>query len=323
LIYATVDVELRDHERIFLATADVDPALAGMMRSAVLGLFTWSLLWCRAKRTDGRIPKSMAHAAFGGGQDEIIRRLLGCGLWKDEATHYELRNYGAKNDTREQIEARVAATAERKGRYREKQKTPGAPPSAPPPSSPPPTTTPGDVSGTRSARVPIGVGVGVGDHAGAGDLSDRKNEPERQAETTATPSASGALGFAAAGWIDGVRSVTNGRPTLAPWETRAIEDLALERPPDADPSAWAFAEGATFARRQRASKPPMRVDAKGYLAWVGDGRQGPLDRTVTTIARVADTPPAPYHKPFVKRAEAPAVPPPADFATALDALGET
>ena len=272
MIYATIDVELRDHERIHQAVADLPPEERAKMALTVTGLFTWSILYCRAKKLDGLFPVAVASCVYGGHVEDVIHRLLKVELWTLEGDAYRLRRYTEKNDTRERIEARIAATAVRKDRYRKGLKSKKSPHIA------------AGERGTRSTSVPLGVGVGVG----VGVKSDHHEEDpegqagERPSGAIAAPSAparaSGAAGFAAEGFVEGCRSVNGGRVTLKPWERSDIEDLARDRPPDAEPFEWGRHEGETFARRQKESRPPMQVSANAYLAWVGDGRPPPLIR---------------------------------------------
>lgn len=199
-----------------------------------------------------------------GGTPDLISRLLRVGLWIEDAGKYWIRNFEAKNQTPEQIEKRKQAAKERKERFKSKKNTPG------------------NANGTRSERVPSGVGVGVG----VNDLSSEEGSGEEPSEEA--PRASGAMGFAASSWVEGVRSVTKGRPTLAWWERRDIEDLARDRPQDVGAAEWGRAEGEAFAKRQKACKPPPQVTAKNYLAWVGDGRPPPFDRSLRVAGPIVD-----------------------------------
>jgi hypothetical protein len=114
MIFSPIDVKLRDHERIFESCEDLDGEAAMMMRAAVLGAFTWCLLWCAEQLSDGEIPRALLHAHHA---KEVVSRLLRVELLEDAGRVYRVRNYAKKNRTRESIEASIEAERQRKADY--------------------------------------------------------------------------------------------------------------------------------------------------------------------------------------------------------------
>ncbi len=159
MIHAQVDVELRDHERITGADlSDVPEEWQAMTRAAMLGLFTWCLLYGQAKRSElGEIPMGSVHGALCGGQEATARRLVTAGLLKASGSVYVIRNYAMKNRTRADIDASIAATAERVSRFR--QKKAGN------------SNAVGNASVTRYKRVTAGSGSGSGSSSSSDSLS--------------------------------------------------------------------------------------------------------------------------------------------------------
>jgi hypothetical protein len=252
-LYARMGLQLVHHHR------------AIEVGEAAMGVYSFCVMYSRLEELDGFVPVAAAERCWSGNVElnrERISQLCKAGLLIALPHGFSVVNFAEFNETKAEIHENRRKTKARVTRYRA-------------------VTTP-----PCNAFVPVSVSVS--------DLQS-KEDPESQAPPPPQPEpitavrASGAAGFAAESWIDGVRSVTSGRPTLAPWERRDIEAQALDRPPDADPVAWGHSEGAAFAKRQHACRPPPQVTARNYLAWVGDGRPGPFDRTLATM-RQPDTP---------------------------------
>jgi hypothetical protein len=309
VIHAKLDVDICDHPRALAAGV------------AAFGLWSWGLAYTRKHELDGELPLLAVRSAFGGGaaNDDLAETLCRVGLWEKTEAGWRMLNYASKNETKAVIAQRRAAEQKKKDAWRGKR------------AAPQPTTTlstrdnpvdkPVDTPRDNTRDNP-GVSRGCPDSDSDSD-SDLRSEEGSESQA-ARPRASGAAGFAADSWCDGVRSVTGGWPTLAPWERTAIEDHARDRPPDMNPSEWGHADGAAFAKRQKASKPPQRVTAKAYLEWVGDGREGPYERP-NPLAK-PEPAPAPYHSEADARDWLRGKPPPkgdveAGAAEALAALG--
>jgi hypothetical protein len=107
MIFAMVDVELRDHEKAHNA-------------GAAMGTWTWVLLYTRAKQLDGFVPAVALRGAWAGEAQakKDMARLVSVGLATEEANGWRLHNYAAKNNTLEEIEANRAAARERKAKSR-------------------------------------------------------------------------------------------------------------------------------------------------------------------------------------------------------------
>lgn len=159
MIYAQIDVEIRDHERIWAACADLPPDDAALMRDAILGAFTWSLCWCYAKMSDGQIPKALLE---NGRHPEVVRRMASVELIVLDGGVYRVRNFEKKNPTREQREKKIEATAARKDAHNKRKKGQSSPPgqldllinSLLSSSAPEPSGVRACETGTRSERVP-------------------------------------------------------------------------------------------------------------------------------------------------------------------------
>lgn len=123
-IFAKIDVELRDHERITGALLhDVPMEWRGAVRSAMLGLFTWCLLYGQAKRLEeGLIARATVHGALNGDQGFIASQLVEVGLLEEFETHYRIRNYAKKNRIGSEIDAARQLNRDRVAASRAKKK---------------------------------------------------------------------------------------------------------------------------------------------------------------------------------------------------------
>ncbi len=269
-------------------TSDLPDTLRGITRAALLGLFTWGLLWCRAKKSDGQIPKSLARDAFGGGQDDLIARLCRVALWVDKEDRYDIRNYGSKNDTRAAIDVRIASTKDRQKKFRDAKVAL----CVPPPQNDALVTRYADPPGDESKRVAPGVGVGAG--AGAGDLSEREEGHQSPREASADEAQSGihlaappirdpALGpYLEAAYRDGLALVL-GRPvpTLQHFDAKELPRLVETAPKGTRGEAlvaYVRDTASAFAKREKDSNSDKPLKVSRCVDWVTLNRPGPRDR---------------------------------------------
>ena len=117
MIYAGIDVDIITHEK----------ALAAGLEA--LGLWTWCMCWTQKHTTDGRIPRVVILSALGEKPRNIRRalvRLRIAGLLHESecGSFFVLHNYGKKNQTAEEIQAKKEASAARARRWREKRNAP-------------------------------------------------------------------------------------------------------------------------------------------------------------------------------------------------------
>lgn len=102
MIYAKVDVELRDHPKALAA-------------GNAMATWTWGLLYVRSKETDGFIPKAALRGAWVGSAEALkhAATLVQVSLWEAVDGGWRICKYELKNDTK-------AAIAENKARVRER-----------------------------------------------------------------------------------------------------------------------------------------------------------------------------------------------------------
>jgi len=101
MIFAKVDVELRDHVRA---------ARAG----AAMGTWLWALLWTRAKELDGFVALEALRGSWVGADRarKDLDRLAEVGLVEVVSGGWMLLGYAEKNETREAVSERRRATRE-------------------------------------------------------------------------------------------------------------------------------------------------------------------------------------------------------------------
>jgi hypothetical protein len=117
VIYAKVDVELRDHERAHLA-------------GVAMATWTWALLYARSQQTDGLVPHVALRGAWVGEREarRHAAKLVEVGLWEACDGGWRICRYAEKNDTRAVIDENRARSRERMHRVRaNKQRTNGEP----------------------------------------------------------------------------------------------------------------------------------------------------------------------------------------------------
>lgn len=121
MIFARVDVELRDHEKAHAA-------------GAAMATWTWGMLWTRAKEKDGLVFADALRGAWVGEKiaRKDMRKLVEVGLARVVSEGWELLGYAAKNELKVQIDARRRAEAERKAAWRSRGNPDDVPPSVPP-----------------------------------------------------------------------------------------------------------------------------------------------------------------------------------------------
>ena len=115
MIYAKLDVSFRDHERLAVAMHD-----AGW---GVLGVYAWALMYLRGFESSTGILSDAVIAINMPRQKDtakLIAALVGAGLWerREDAKGYYVRNYEKKNETKEEINERRAATNARVAKHR-------------------------------------------------------------------------------------------------------------------------------------------------------------------------------------------------------------
>lgn len=118
MIYAKVDVKLRDHERAHRA-------------GAAMATWTWGLLYSREQESDGFIADVALRGSWVGEREakRHAAQLVLVGLWEKADDGWRICRYGDKNETRATIALRRAEAAERMQRVRaNRQRTPSEPP---------------------------------------------------------------------------------------------------------------------------------------------------------------------------------------------------
>lgn len=112
MIFAKVDVELRDHDKAHRA-------------GRAMATWTWALLWTRSKERDGFVAASALRGAWVGERQAL--RDMGSLVEADLVTVVDggwlVVGYAEKNETRNQIDERRADGRERKRRHDEKKRT--------------------------------------------------------------------------------------------------------------------------------------------------------------------------------------------------------
>lgn len=80
---------------------DEDMAAAGPLADC---LYTRGLCYIRRNGNDGRIPKrSFGEVSYGfPSPQKILKGLVSVGLWRDEGTHWSVRNWDAKKESGKQ-----------------------------------------------------------------------------------------------------------------------------------------------------------------------------------------------------------------------------
>lgn len=88
--------------------------------NACFGLYVRCGIWAARNTTDGYVPAEIA-ASYG--SPEQARKLVDVGLWEAAEGGYRAPDFLDRNESAKQVEARRAADAARKARWREKRGT--------------------------------------------------------------------------------------------------------------------------------------------------------------------------------------------------------
>lgn len=109
MIYAKVDVKLRDHERAHRA-------------GEAMSTWTWGLLYAVEHESDGLLPAISLRGAWAGERDakKHAAKLVQVGLWEKTDDGFRILRFSAKNETKQAIEQRRKETRERVAAYRNK-----------------------------------------------------------------------------------------------------------------------------------------------------------------------------------------------------------
>lgn len=286
MVWARLDDEILDNAKV---------ARVGPLGFA---LHVAAITWCCRNLTDGFIPRARVACLLDFGEladvHALAADLVSAGLWEAAAGGFQLHDFLEFNPSREKVlkeRARAQSKYERgKGEYgggSRSSPTESPPEKRSPLESPPENAQ--SLAGTSDGPVPV-PDPRVSAHAEtlprAREACDdlERNDPTPVASATEAPPPEpsaprprgGTFGLAADAWADGVRDVTGTRPPLAPWDRANLEDLARAGPAELEPCDYLRADGATFARRQRAAG--MLVTAKKYAEWASSGRPEPPPR---------------------------------------------
>ncbi len=113
MIYQPIDVSLQTNARAIKA-------------GTAMYLWTFAMLWSRDHRESGHVPMHVLLTCPWGNPKEnraAVARLLDSGLMDQDGEGVSLRNYAAKNDTREVIEKRMEGGRSRQSAFKAKQRT--------------------------------------------------------------------------------------------------------------------------------------------------------------------------------------------------------
>lgn len=265
MIFAKVDVKLRDHVRAHKA-------------GVAMSTWLWALLYVREQETDGVVPDIALRLAWAG-EKEARRHadaLVLVGLWEVHEDGWRICRYDVKNETREAIASRRKDTRERVSKFRNGSRN-----------------TEGNA--LHGVDVTTGTAVAVpGSDSGSGsDLRSREGERERGptsvVQRVADPQA------APPEWLDGVLATIHTTyevllPKAQAWVRyaahRASKSQQLGRPIPAtreDALHWLSTVMVEEARKQREEVRHQRErDAKFDARRAGPA--SPADATKLTDA---------------------------------------
>lgn len=152
MIYAKVDVDLRDHLKAHKA-------------GSAMATWLWGLLYARGQQTDGHVPDLALRLSWAGEKESRRHAVLlvEAGLWENTDGGWRILKYAEKNSTKNEVDENKARARERMQRVRANR-----------------TRTNGEPPPKNFAEVP-GSGSGSGS-----DLGSREGEPEREPEAEAT-----------------------------------------------------------------------------------------------------------------------------------------
>lgn len=297
MIFAKVDVKLRDHLRAHRA-------------GAAMATWTWALLYSREQETDGDIYAEVLRGSWVGESTalEHAAKLVEVGLWDVIDGGWRIRNYSAKNETKEAIDEK------RRGDRMRKRK--GGQPSSRP--EPPSGIQP------ESDRSPCGahggsvVGIPGSYSSSLSGSGSREGESEREPASPPPPSPLATVVADPASpepsWWEGVLETVNAGtgvalPAREAWLRYAGHRASKTRPAERrDAVHWLTTVMVKEAREDR-DKARHRSD-----------RDAKFDRD-REKQRDASAPPAPYHRTYKPPEEGRASP--EEQAAAMRKLTET
>lgn len=107
VIYAKVDVKLRDHER-------------AMRAGVAMGTWLWALLYVVEQETDGAIPSVALRLAWAGEKDarKHAAVLVRVGLWEPTDDGWRICRFADKNATRDEVAKRRREVLDRVTKHR-------------------------------------------------------------------------------------------------------------------------------------------------------------------------------------------------------------
>jgi hypothetical protein len=174
MIYAKVDVKLRDHERAHRA-------------GVAMATWTWALLYVREQESDGFIPDVALRGSWVGERESMrhASKLVEVGLWEKTDGGWRICRYAEKNETKAAIEQRRLDARARMNRVRANKYRTSEEPS---PTEQP--AVPGSGSGFEFVEVGDRVGVlrGVGGPGEGTPAVDSATPPEWFEAAAATAS---------------------------------------------------------------------------------------------------------------------------------------
>lgn len=86
--------------------------------NSAMGLWVRAGSWASQQLTDGYVPDDIARAI---GSKADVERLLRSGLWLPSEDGFEFHEFAERNPTRDEVQQRRKATAERIRRWRDKR----------------------------------------------------------------------------------------------------------------------------------------------------------------------------------------------------------
>ena len=296
MIHATIDVDLRDHWRAIRACK-----LAGS--PAPMGLWLDGMLYDKKHMTSGEIPRDVIERSpwcSGAEQAEQLGGILvEVGLWVVAENGWKVFNHAKKNETKEQIEARITAKRERDRKRYQKKKFTKIPPSIPPNSAERNPSVPRADSVNGDVNVNV---VGSGSDP-EGVQREPTVEPEGFAEPDRVPTpihVRYAEAYAEGQRLAGAEVYP---PPVSRRDQADLAELALALRAPRGKTVDAIRDLSTEYRRAR---PGAAVYTRGWspgacLDWIRGGK--PPDPPVSGTFRrqtldLSDLPPAAPTKPF-------------------------
>ena len=247
MIFAKVDVELRDHDK-------------GHRAGAAMATWLWALLWTRAKEEDGFVARASLRGSWRGERQAVadMRKLVEVGLavesvktsdglredfaWTslglrpDFVEGWSIVGYSEKNELKVTIAARRQAEVERQERFRSKKTSVSRRDSAVGHASPP-------SQDQRVTNGPVTLPESESESESESDLRDQRILSEFQTPTTPTHTEGG-------GQNPEIAQDAPGTPTEAPIDPAPVSEVkASQEPSQAPPSASLTLSGVDASPR--------------------------------------------------------------------------